>query len=241
MIGMVNLANMNLRAVVPLIANILRAIGFVVLCIGVYKLVRIYAVSTTPLSPTLVDDGFAADGYIIVALFLELAALILTAFRSHIGRIVLAISSVTFLEGAFLWIVNLPLTYPLLSTPYDGVVFIAMVLRNDSGPGLFLGFIHVSQFLDFVCLAALVIAFLSVFLLSKGSRLLAFLNSTTLASFLLLELSTIVYFIDRSSFNVHFTDSAPVWLTNYVLGVSSALVLASVIVTEVYLRRTHQP
>lgn len=74
MIGMVNLANMNLRAVVPLIANILRAIGFVVLCIGVYKLVRIYAVSTTPLSPTLVDDGFAADGYIIVALFLELGS-----------------------------------------------------------------------------------------------------------------------------------------------------------------------
>jgi len=91
--------------------------------------------------------------------------------------------------------------------------------------------------LDLTFLGALIIAFASVYLLSGGGRLLALLNSIWACSALLLELSLLIYAFDRVEFNLHFTDLAPVWLTNYVLGIIAAIVLVSVTVAEVYLRQ----
>ena len=96
-----------------------------------------------------------------------------------------------------------------------------------------------ARLLDYVCMTMLIVVFSSVYLLSKGSRFLALFNSFAVSTFLLVELSLLVYFFDNTDFYVHFTDSFPYWFTNeFVLVVCGAALIVSV-AFEFYVRRVN--
>jgi hypothetical protein len=226
MMRMMRLRNMNLRALMSLIIIILRAAGLILLCVGVYGLVRVDPFAT-------MSSSIAAQGYIVAGLYTELAAVMVSAFQHRIGRIALAAMSVAFLEASFFWTSSQSIGY-LFFNRFIGILALTTVgISYDLGTP----YIIPIYLLDLVFLGALLIAFVSVFLLSSGGRLLAFLNSVWLCSALLFELSLLIYVFDRGEFNLHFTDLAPVWFTNFVLGISAIILLASVTAAEVYLRK----
>ncbi len=118
-----------------------------------------------------------------------------------------------------------------------GINGIAIALRDATISMTWLP--SMSRFLDYVCMTVLIVVFSSVYLLSKGSRLLALLNSFAVSTFLLVELSLLVYFFDNTDFYVHFTDSSPQWFTNeFVLVVCGAALMVSVSF-EFYVRRVN--
>jgi hypothetical protein len=220
------LRNVNLRLLTVLMITTLRAAGLALLCVGVYDLVRVDPFAT-------MSASIASQGYIVAGLYIELAAVMVSAFQHRMGRIVLVATSVGFLEAAFIWTSSQSVGY-LFFNRFIGILALTTVgISYDVGTSYIIP-IHL---LDLVFLAALLIAFVSVFLLSGGGRLLAFLNSVWLCSALLFELSLLIYVFDRGEFNLHFTDLAPVWFTNFVLGISAITVLVSVTAAEVYLRR----
>jgi hypothetical protein len=218
--------SVNRKQVVSLSITALWAFGLVLLCMGVYDLVRVDPFAA-------MDSSLAAQGYIIGGLYVELGAVMVSAFRYRVGRVVLAVLSISFLEASFIWTSSQTVGYLFFNR------FIAVLALTTVPIGYDLGTRSIIPIylLDLTFLGALVTAFASVFLLSRGGRLLAFLNSVLVCSVLLLELSVLIYIFDRGEFNLHFTDLAPVWLTNYVLGFIAAIVLASVTVAEVRLRR----
>ena len=220
---------MNLSTVVPLIIVSLRAAGLILLCIGVYELIRVNPFAA-------MSSSIAAQGYIIAALYVELASVMVVALQHRLGRILLAVLSVSFLEAAFIWTSSQTVGY-LFFNRFIGILALSTVaISYDIGTAYVIP-IHL---LDLVFLGALLIAFVSIFLLSGRGRLLGLLNSLLVCSALLFELSVLIYVFDRGEFNLHFTDLAPIWFTNYVLGVSATVLLASVTAAEVYLRKIRQ-
>jgi hypothetical protein len=90
------LRNVNLRLLTVLMITTLRAAGLALLCVGVYDLVRVDPFAT-------MSASIASQGYIVAGLYIELAAVMVSAFQHRMGRIVLVATSVGFLEAAFIW------------------------------------------------------------------------------------------------------------------------------------------
>lgn len=175
-------------------------------------------VADAPLSARL-DSIYAFQGYIVGGIALEVGALILITMQYRLGRVVLAASSILFLNLAFLWTSRGPGDTLAVNLVVSNIALAFVGVGVDTGIGI--------AVIDLVFLAALATASASVFLLSSGGRLKAFSNSLLVASALTLSLSLEVYLWDRGELDLHFATLSPVWFTNLTLAVSSALVLAA--------------
>ncbi len=160
---------------------------------------------------------YAYQGYIVLGIAAEVGALIIMVMQYKAGRIALAISSVVFLNLAFLWTSRGPGDTLAVNLLISNLALAFVGVGVDTGMGI--------AVFDLVFLSALAIAFVSVYMLSRGGRTRAFLNSLILASALTLILSLEVYLWDRGELNLHFTSLSPPWFTNAVLAVSSSIVL----------------
>ncbi len=183
--------------------------------------------SQSPLSARL-DSIYVFQGYIVGGITLEVAALTLMAMQSRAGRVALAASSISFLNLAFLWTSRGPGDTLLVNLIISNFVIAFVGVGVDTGIGV--------AVVDLVFLAAIAVAFISVFLLSTGGRLKALSNSLLVVSTLTLILSLEVYLWDRGELNLHFTSLSPAWFTNLTLALSSVLVLFAAVALRILVR-----
>jgi hypothetical protein len=134
------------------------------------------------------------------------------------------VGAVAFLQGAFVWVI----TYnPVLDAFYgeNGLNGVAIWLRDATISMTWLP--SMSRLIDYLCMAALVVVFCCVYLLSEGPRLL---DALAVSMSLMVELGFIVLFFDRGGLFVHFTDSSPYWFTNaFVLAAFTPALAACVL------------
>lgn len=196
--------------------------GIVLLAWGIYSLVRLNSFGLLSPVPT---------AYLAAGLILEVAAATTTALSSQTGRLILAGTAIAFLQVAFLWTCGLGL-------PFTNYFFGALLRGVEDLNLTFLGTISFSfESFDLIFLFVLSMGMVSIFLLSNGRRTAAVLNSILFASALLAELSLMVYLFVPVYMSVPFSNAAPVWLTNYVLGVLSVVSLAFATCVRLQLRR----
>ena len=174
------------------------------------------------------DSIYVFQGYVVGGITLEVAALVVMAMQSRLGRVALAASSILFLNLAFLWTSRGPGDTLAVNLVLSNVTLAFVGVGVDMGTD--------DSIVGLVFLAALAIAFASVFLLSTGGRLRALSNSLLVASGLTLILSLEIYLWDRGELNLHFTTLSPAWFTNLTLGLSSAMILLAAVALRLHTR-----
>ncbi len=184
-------------------------------------------IAQSPLSERLLSI-YAYQGYIVAGMAAEVGALAVMAIQYRMGRIVLMVSSVVFLNLAFLWTSRGPGDILAVNLLISNLALAFVGVGVDTGMGI--------AVFDLVFLSALVITFVCVYLLSPGGRTWALLNSVAVASALMLILSIEVYLWDRGELNLHFTSLSPPWFTNAVLAVSSMAVFFASLCLRMLLR-----